>query len=94
MRTLHVRLECGEGSLRRLLGLIEGRGFSVDTLSVLKNDTLHDALLCVTPRDDTRRVELLARQVNRLIGVEATLLDPQQAEQVYLATHGRGMHWA
>ena len=94
MSVLHVTLECSEGALRRLLGLIEARSFIVETLSLQTTGASREALLLVSPRDEARSIDVLTRQVNRLHGVEARLLTSHQAQLAFLASHGRGMHWA
>lgn len=75
--TLHVEIDRAEGSLQRLIGLIERRGFHISSLDM----GIHAAgdgaganshrriAVGVSPRDDGRCVQVLGRQIDRLYGV-------------------------
>ncbi|MFN3229999.1 MAG: ACT domain-containing protein [Asticcacaulis sp.] len=69
--TLHIELDRCEGTLLRLLGLIERRGFHIDSLSMSDASQDRRALsVRVRPRDNTRNVDVLGRQIDRLYGLE------------------------
>ena len=68
-KTLYVHLDHLQGSLQRVVGLVERRGFLIDGLRM---EPLHDGrklMLTVTPRDTSRCVRVLARQLERLQGI-------------------------
>ncbi|MEW4448855.1 ACT domain-containing protein [Qipengyuania sp. JC766] len=68
----HIRIEflCGEGTLRRILGVIETRGFHVRSMQMGSDCDRSVMTLAVDPRDGTRRIETLMRQLARLYEVE------------------------
>jgi acetolactate synthase-1/3 small subunit len=66
---LHIELDRAEGSLQRLIGLIERRGFHIDELEVSTSGAYHHVRVAVRGRDAGRNTEVLARQIDRLFGV-------------------------
>ncbi len=68
-QTLHVELDRAEGSLQRLIGLIERRGFEIDRVALTGHGAMRVAELGVRARDGERCVQLLGRQIDRLVGV-------------------------
>ena len=59
----------GEGALVRMLGLIERRGYSVQTISMEARSDSASMVVDIGARDSERRSEVLARQLARLIDV-------------------------
>ncbi|WP_370177631.1 ACT domain-containing protein [Alteriqipengyuania sp.] len=71
----HIRIEfaCAEGALRRTLGVIEARGFSVRSMQMGSDGDAAVTTLALAPLDPFRKVETLLRQLERLHEVESTL---------------------
>ena len=75
--TIHCEIDRAEGSLQRLIGLIERRGFDIASLDMGvafagagEGSNSHRRIaLGVSPRDDGRCVAVLGRQIDRLYGV-------------------------
>jgi len=71
MRTsLQIELVDAEGALMRLIGLVERRGFTILTLD--KSETSGSQFtvtMTLEARDDARNMDVLARQVARLLDV-------------------------
>jgi acetolactate synthase-1/3 small subunit len=69
-KTIHIELDRNEGSLQRLIGLIERRGFHIDgmTMTMIGNGDNRQVALQVRPRDPSRQVDVLGRQIDRLHG--------------------------
>ncbi len=68
-KTIHVELDRAEGSLLRIIGLIERRGFHIDGMVMEGAGDNRTMAIHVTPRDATRHVDVLHRQIDRLYGV-------------------------
>jgi len=71
----HIRIEfgCAEGALRRILGVIEARGFSVRSMQMGSDGDRSVMTLAIAPRDASRRVDTLLRQIERLNDTQATI---------------------
>lgn len=70
MTTLSIQMTPAEGSLQRIIGLIERRGFRIGALHMPQGaQDAADIAVTVIPRDDTRCVDILSRQIQRLIEV-------------------------
>ena len=67
--TLHIELEDTEGALPRLIGLIERRGFLIDGLAMHAGAEGRSLAVTVRGRDAGRCVEVLGRQIDRLLGM-------------------------
>ena len=71
MRTsLRIELADAEGALMRLIGLVERRGFTIATLD--KDAASHGqstVTMTLDARDGARNMDVLARQVARLLDV-------------------------
>ncbi|MEQ1817737.1 MAG: ACT domain-containing protein [Terricaulis sp.] len=63
-----IQLDHAEGSLQRLIGLIERRGFHIDQLAVSDAGAHREVRVAVRGRDDGRCTEVLGRQIDRMIG--------------------------
>lgn len=81
-RTIEVSLSRAEGAIVRTLGLIERRGFVVESVAT-QGGAGDDALvLRVEVASRGRPVDVLVRQILRLIDVrQAFLIEPQAAGQ-------------
>jgi len=66
--TFIIHIERSEGALQRLIGLIERRGFEIDHMNVVDTGGHREVRLKVRPRDNTRHLDVLGRQIDRLIG--------------------------
>jgi acetolactate synthase regulatory subunit len=64
---LMVDLDHEEGSLCRLLGLIERRGFQIERMELFQMGRGRRADLQVKPLDESRDIGVLQRQVERLL---------------------------
>ena len=69
IETIQVEVDRAEGSLQRLIGLIERRGFDIDHVALSGEGAMRHAALGVRPRDADRCVHVLGRQIDRLVGV-------------------------
>lgn len=69
MTTIKIEFDDAEGALRRLLGVIEARGFDVRAMSMEADIGGSDMTVGVAPRDEGRCVDVLSRQIARLHGV-------------------------
>ncbi len=67
--TLLIQIDRTEGSLQRLIGLIERRGFHIDRMSVTDAGAHREVRVDVNARDHGRCTQVLGRQIDRLIGV-------------------------
>jgi len=67
--TIHVELDRAEGSLQRLIGLVERRGFEIDRFEMEGNGAMRSVTLAVRARGGGRCIDVLGRQIDRLVGV-------------------------
>ena len=67
--TLHLHIDRADGSLQRLIGLIERRGFHIDGMTLSDEGHRRRVQMAVRGRDEGRSVETLGRQIDRLFGV-------------------------
>jgi acetolactate synthase-1/3 small subunit/acetolactate synthase II small subunit len=58
-----------EGALIRMLGLIERRGYALRGVAMEEHANGASLVLDVEPRDPSRRVDVVARQLDRLVEV-------------------------
>jgi acetolactate synthase II small subunit len=68
MRTIHIELDRAEGSLQRLIGLIERRGFHIDGMTMGGTGEHRTVAIDVRPRDGNRHIDVLGRQIDRIYG--------------------------
>ncbi|CAL1692816.1 hypothetical protein MMB232_02998 [Brevundimonas subvibrioides] len=66
--TIQIQIDRADGSLQRLIGLVERRGFHIDGMSLSDEGTMRRVQLQVRGRDDGRCTENLGRQIDKLIG--------------------------
>ena len=67
--TIHIHIDRADGSLQRLIGLVERRGFHIDGFSLIDEGDMRRAAITVRGRDASRCTQILGRQIDRLIGV-------------------------
>jgi len=71
---IHIQIDRADGSLQRLIGLVERRGFEIHGMSMTEHQAeatgdWRTLTLNVASRDGTRCVDNLGRQIDRLFGV-------------------------
>jgi len=66
--TIHIQIDRADGSLQRLIGLVERRGFHIDGMSMADEGATRRIQLQVRGRDSGRCTEILSRQIDRMIG--------------------------
>lgn len=66
---LNLNIDRADGSLQRLIGLVERRGFHIDGLNVSDDGSERRVELRVRGRDAGRCLDTLGRQIDRLYGV-------------------------
>lgn len=66
--TIHIQIDRADGSLQRLIGLVERRGFHIDGMSLSDEGAMRRVQLQVRGRDEGRCTENLGRQIDKLIG--------------------------
>lgn len=76
---LKVEFEADEGALVRLLGLIQRRGFIVQSVAMPESEGTRKVIhLTVSPLQPAYRIEILQRQIERLYEVRAvSLVEPK-----------------
>lgn len=67
--SISIEFDFREGAIRRLLGVIEARGFQVRTMSMGADIESSNMTVGVTPRDEGRCLDVLSRQIARVQGV-------------------------
>jgi len=67
--TIHRQIDRADGSLQRLIGLVERRGFHIDGINMADEGAMRRIALTVRGRDAARSIDNLGRQIDRLIGV-------------------------
>jgi acetolactate synthase-1/3 small subunit len=68
--TIHIQIDRADGSLQRLIGLVERRGFHIDGMSMADIDGASRRIaLTVRGRDAARSIDNLGCQIDRLFGV-------------------------
>lgn len=72
--TICIEITRSEGAIQRLFGLIERRGFELTSFNMPEvhphgaNDAYH-VTVGISPRDASRSVDVLSRQIGRLHGI-------------------------
>lgn len=67
--SLNIEFDSAEGAIRRLIGVIEARGFQVRNMTMGCDMSRSNMTVAVTPRDSGRCLEVLSRQIARVNGV-------------------------
>lgn len=78
--TIHIQIDRADGSLQRLIGLVERRGFHIDGMALADEGAFRRIALTVRGRDAGRCMENLGRQIDRLFGVRRIGADIIQSE--------------
>jgi len=78
--TIHIQIDRADGSLQRLIGLVERRGFHIDGMSMAEEGAFRRIALTVRGRDAGRCMDNLGRQIDRLFGVRRISNDIIQSE--------------
>lgn len=66
--TIHIRIDRADGSLQRLIGLVERRGFHIDGINMADEGKFRRISIKVRGRDDGRCISNLGRQIDGLYG--------------------------
>ena len=78
--TIHIQIDRADGSLQRLIGLVERRGFHIDGMALADEGAFRRIALTVRGRDAGRCMDNLGRQIDRLFGVRRIGNDIIQSE--------------
>ncbi len=82
--TIHIQIDRADGSLQRLIGLVERRGFHIDGMSMAPDSEMEGAsrriALTVRGRDAARSIDNLGCQIDRLFGVSRIAAPAYQSE--------------
>ena len=84
--TLLIQIDRSEGSLQRLIGLIERRGFDIERMSVSDAGAHREVRVGVRGRDPNRCPDVLGRQIDRLFGVRRMNAAPAHVEEAVPCT--------
>ena len=79
--TIQIHIDRADGSLQRLIGLVERRGFHIDGMSLSDEGAMRRVQLQVRGRDAERSTENLGRQIDKLCG--ATRIGLPASSYVY-----------
>lgn len=78
--TIHIQIDRADGSLQRLIGLVERRGFHIDGMSMADEGASRRIALTVRGRDAARSIDNLGCQIDRLFGVSRIKAPAFQSE--------------
>ena len=78
--TIHIQIDRADGSLQRLIGLVERRGFHIDGINMADEGAMRRIALTVRGRDAARSIDNLGRQIDRLFGVARIQAQTFQSE--------------
>ncbi len=78
--TIHIQIDRADGSLQRLIGLVERRGFHIDGMSMADEGVSRRIALTVRGRDAARSIDNLGCQIDRLFGVARVGAPAYQSE--------------
>ena len=73
---IEITFSPGEGAVLRMLGLVERRGFLVSGITMSSGVDRASLALDVAPRDPSRRLDVVARQLRRLVDVQSVAVSP------------------
>ena len=79
MQRLAIDFTPAEGAVVRVLGLVERRGFVVRRLAMSEQESSASLVIDLEPRDPSRRAEVVARQLGRLVDVNHVSIAPRDA---------------
>lgn len=66
--TIHIQIDRADGSLQRLIGLVERRGFHIDGINMADEGAVRNIALTVRGRDAGRCIKNLGLQIDGLFG--------------------------
>ena len=78
--TIHIQIDRADGSLQRLIGLVERRGFHIDGMIMADEGPSRRIALTVRVRDAARSIDNLGCQIDRLFGVSRIKAPAFQSE--------------
>ena len=78
--TIHIQIDRADGSLQRLIGLVERRGFHIDGMALADEGAFRRIALTVRGRDAGRCMDNLGRQIDRRFGVRRISNDMIRSE--------------
>jgi acetolactate synthase II small subunit len=73
---IEVDFDAAEGALLRICGLVERRGFAVSGVAMSAREGRGSLSLDVEARDPGRRLDVIARQLRRLVEVRDVAIFP------------------
>lgn len=71
-----------EGAVLRILGVVERRGFRLRGLTMAEEASAASMTLDIEPRDPARKLDVVARQLQRLIDVRSVAFSTPDAGAV------------
>lgn len=76
---IHIELDRLEGTLLRILGLVERRGFHIDGIELYDlGEETRGLTLTIRPRDANRSLDILGLQIDRLYGIKRVFAAPEK----------------
>ncbi len=76
---LEIQFTPGEGAVLRMLGLVERRGFRVRSISMTDVANRGSLAVDVEPLDSGRHLDVIARQLTRLVDVQSVAVSPSHS---------------
>lgn len=70
----------GDGAVVRMLGLVERRGYALRRVTMEEHCGTALMVVDLEPRDSSRRVEVVARQLERLVDVNCVSIITSSSE--------------
>ena len=80
--TFVVTFDPAEGAVLRMLGLVERRGFRVRGVNMTEDDSAASITIDVEARDAARRLDVVARQLGRLVDVQSVHFSTAEAGSI------------
>lgn len=81
--TLRITIRRIEGAIIRIIGLVERRGFSIDSVSAIPSPCGQEMAVVIEVESE-RSAQVLARQVEKLFDVRAVSLQNSGEQKVLL----------
>lgn len=78
----NINFTPAEGSVVRILGLVERRGYMVRGISMSEHADCASLLINVEPRDASRRIQVVIQQLGKLIEVNSVSLATRDAGSI------------
>jgi len=79
---LIVTFDPAEGAVLRMLGLVERRGFRLRAVNMSEDRDAALMTIDVDPRDPARRLDVVARQLGRLVDVQSVQFSTAEAGSI------------